>query len=369
MPYRFIRLLKQAVLSFLIAFLSVSNVFAYGTFPYNETEYRIQHPTNMRIEEALYSLLEIVSEPHATLERLFEGVAVLHEATQTVSKTTKKAAVKTLTLTKEKKVTRVPVREFATPQAPVTVVSPTASTVPVKTSRTSKDLSTYGFSLEVKDDSQDHSGVMSQASIDSVENVLSDTLSSLPSDHYASLKKLTLNTARDGGRGLGGARTIILRIGGLPQDEIAGVLVHELGHVTDLGYLAVTDASFGVDSQFFDGVSYVSTSDPSFYFYSIAWDDAKNKRAGMGDTSFVTGYAMSDPFEDFAETYTYYILHAKEFRAMAQSNDTLAQKYLFIKNTVFSGKEFDTGREGISVTERQWDATRVPYNLTAFLNR
>jgi hypothetical protein len=42
---------------------------------------------------------------------------------------------------------------------------------------------------------------------------------------------------------------------------------------------------------------------------------------------FVSGYALTNPFEDFAEAHNAYHLHNKRFRTIAQSNSTLQQKY------------------------------------------
>ena len=77
---------------------------------------------------------------------------------------------------------------------------------------------------------------------------------------------------------------------------------------------------------------------------------------------------MTDPFEDFAETYAYYVLHNKDFKSKTQDSDKLLAKYNYMKNTVFGGKEFNTGEYLTkNLTNQPWDITILPYNLTSFL--
>ena len=48
-------------------------------------------------------------------------------------------------------------------------------------------------------------------------------------------------------------------------------------------------------------------------------------------------------YEDFAESCALYLLDGKVFREKIKSNQYLRQKYNFIKQYIFNGKEFDTG--------------------------
>lgn len=192
------------------------------------------------------------------------------------------------------------------------------------------------------------------------------TLSKLPKEHVAQLLELTLFYTPDGRRGLGGGNSIILRCTNVAKTELAGVLMHEMGHLVDAETLRGTDES-GF-SGFYDFGKPVLVDDPSAAFFQICWISESQRRANSSELDFVSGYAMSDPFEDFAETYAYYRLHGKEFRSLASSNKHLAAKYEFMKNSVFAGKEFETGSSApVKEEVRNYDVTVLPYSFTKFL--
>ncbi len=110
-------------------------------------------------------------------------------------------------------------------------------------------------------------------------------------------------------------------------------------------------------------------SDPSLDFYRISWSNEKTRGKEAVNFDFVSGYAMTDPFEDFAESYVYYVLHNADFKAKAQTSDALYQKYVFMKNTVFKGYEFATGEyKPEELNRRPWDITVLSYDLAGFLN-
>jgi hypothetical protein len=146
-----------------------------------------------------------------------------------------------------------------------------------------------------------------------------------------------------------------------------GVLVHELGHIMDTGVLK---GNFWTgESEFHDGKNAIYNDDPSLDFYRISFQDEKKLNKGVSGIDFVTGYAMTDPFEDFAETYNYYLLHGESFRELAKHNQSLAQKYDFMKEKVFAGKEF-TFEDTLSfdsVNSRTYDSTIIGFNLQKFL--
>ena len=66
------------------------------------------------------------------------------------------------------------------------------------------------------------------------------------------------------------------------------------------------------------------------------------KRIDNND-EFISGYSKANNKEDFAESFEAYILIGNIFRIRAQNNIYLQQKYNFIKNNIFYGKEFQTG--------------------------
>lgn len=190
------------------------------------------------------------------------------------------------------------------------------------------------------------------------------TLKSLPPEPVSHLKHLTLYFSNSGRRGLGGGNTIILRCQNVTDEELVGVLVHEVGHIMDTG---VMEGNKAKRSGFMDGQKVVYEDDPSVAFYRLSWIDEDTRTLNSTAEDFVSGYAMSDPFEDFAETYAYYILHGNEFRVLAQHNEVLQKKYEFLKTTVFEGKEYDNGDEkDIDIETRHFDVTVLPYDMTKF---
>ncbi len=192
-----------------------------------------------------------------------------------------------------------------------------------------------------------------------------DMLKKLPEDHTRTLKNLILDYNPEAHRGLGGKSMIILRAVNMDAEEFFGVMIHEIGHNVDLGHLNESDKE--AVSEFRDGREPVYESDPSIGFYRISWNDTAHRKKDAGNLDFVSGYAMTDPFEDFAESYVYYVLHNKDFKSKTQTNETLLKKYEFMKNEVFYGMEFETGEYLTDkVNSRPWDITVLPYDLEHF---
>lgn len=189
------------------------------------------------------------------------------------------------------------------------------------------------------------------------------TMDIFPRDYTDSLRYITINFASKGPRGLGGAHTVIVRSGGLSDEEFVSVFLHELGHIIDLGYLKGSSTNI---SPFSDAGVAVKADDLSAHYYAFSWSNEKSQHTHSDKQDFVTGYAASDPFEDFAESLTYYVFHGKAFRMLAQNNQTLEAKYNFLKENIFKGKEFDTGTQPVSTIVRSWDATKLPVFLSRY---
>jgi hypothetical protein len=191
-------------------------------------------------------------------------------------------------------------------------------------------------------------------------------LTSLPADHSATVKNIILDYKSDAGRGLGGNNLIILRGTGMSEQELIGVLVHEVGHNVDYGYLSPKNLE--KESEFKDGSYPLYITDASIDFYRICWENEKTRKKTVSNLDFVSGYAMSDPFEDFAETYVYYVLHNADFKALTSESPKLAAKYRFMQYRVFGGVEFNTGDGEVRANNRPWDITILAYNLSEFLS-
>lgn len=204
------------------------------------------------------------------------------------------------------------------------------------------------------------------SSLNHCKSLVYRTLESLPKDTVSHLQNLTLSFSTDGRRGLGGGSTIILHCSNVTDEELVGVLVHEMGHIQDTG---VEQGNFySGASEFKDGSNPVYNDDPSLDFYRLSFLDEKTLRPNATMLDFVSGYAMSDPYEDFAETYNYYLLHGNEFRQLAAKNDILQKKYDFLKTRVFNGKEFFNGDDSrtVNFSNRDYDATVLHYDMKKF---
>jgi len=193
------------------------------------------------------------------------------------------------------------------------------------------------------------------------------TLQVMPAETVKQIKNLTLYFNATGRRGLGGGSTIILRCQNVSDEELVGVLVHELGHIEDTGVLKGT--IWAGESEFKDGQAPIYQDDASLDFYRISFQNDHQLLDKAQDADFVSGYAMSDPFEDFAETYNFYVLHGQSFRQMKINNTALAAKYAFMKDEVFKGREFDNDiPDGSgSYSSRHYDSTVLGFNLKNFL--
>jgi hypothetical protein len=192
------------------------------------------------------------------------------------------------------------------------------------------------------------------------------TLQKLPLNHTSALKNLILDYNPNAQRGLGGKSLIILRAVNMSPEEFNGVMIHEIGHNVDLGAIKERDKS--EVSEFKDGKTSIYEGDASLDFYRISWINDKTRKKYASNLDFVSGYAMTDPFEDFAETYVYYVLHNKEFKSKTQTSTQLFTKYEFMRDTVFQGYEFDTGTYLTEkLIHRPWDITALSYDLEGFL--
>ena len=182
-------------------------------------------------------------------------------------------------------------------------------------------------------------------------------LRSLPFYCRDNLKTFYVRYDKPANRGLGGETTIIVT-GSVPDNEFMALVVHECGHVTDLGGLRGSEAS-GL-TKFFDGDTAIYADDPSIAFYSLSWSTASTRKKGSKDADFVSGYAKSDPFEDFAESFVYYALQEKEFFRLAQTGGVMKAKFEFMQWLFGDNASFADGlhMRGKSIP---WDVTKMPY--------
>ncbi len=136
------------------------------------------------------------------------------------------------------------------------------------------------------------------------------------------------------------------------EAETMSVFVHELWHYVDL--------------YFFPKKGLV---DKSQKFYNISWNDIKNMKKGQENKDFVSGYSMSNRYEDFAESFVYYILHNKDFLEKTEKSYILKEKYDFFGKYLFTKEEFiwTDFSENNEVKNYYRDITKIEINLEIFL--
>lgn len=199
--------------------------------------------------------------------------------------------------------------------------------------------------------------------------LVAHTFAKLPTAHTSAVRSLTLTFDPNARRGLGGDHTIHLRCVGLSDAELVAVLVHEVGHVVDTGLLQASTPHF--KSLFVDRGKAVYSSDPSLTLYGVSW---KNDRSFTGKSAdVVSGYALENPFEEFAETYALYVLHPQLLKFYAAHNPALKRKYAFMKSAVFQGKSFHTTSyeplpKIVEASRRSYDVTLLGYDLGSFVS-
>lgn len=191
------------------------------------------------------------------------------------------------------------------------------------------------------------------------EQTICEALTQVPSDHAETLKNLTIKyegkkTGED--RAQAGGQLMYIA-GDLP--ELYNVFLHELGHNIDTGMLQGTHAAG--KSIFSSQKLVVYSDDPSLDFYTISWK-SETKLRGSSKSNFVSGYALVNPQEDFAESYMMYITQGATFRAWAAKNTVLKRKYEWLRDTLFDGQEYFTGSattDTAIASSRPWDATKL----------
>ena len=191
------------------------------------------------------------------------------------------------------------------------------------------------------------------------KRIANDTIALFPAVCQKQLKSFHVRYDNPENRGLGGKSAIILD-GNVPDDEFRALFIHEFSHLIDLGCL--TGSKSGGASTFRDGGEIIYRDDPSVLFYQISWKTSLKKRTDVDDNDFVSGYSSWDPFEDLAESITYYVLQQDAFLSRTRTSPFMKMKYYWISRHVFP--------DGISVAEGEhvwkgvvpWDTTKLAYD-------
>ncbi len=206
-----------------------------------------------------------------------------------------------------------------------------------------------------------HRAVDQPTITESHKKLATAALSALPSgcrDHLKNFSVLYQGAKR---RGLGGKTTIILD-GSVPDAEFVALLAHECGHVIHGNLLG--SATSGA-STFKDGGDTFYSDSTAVTFWQISWTNATTRKAVAKDADFVSGYAKSDAFEDFAETLAAYTLQRDMLRERATDNAVIAAKLQWME-TYLPLPEDPLG-DGTAEWNGTvpWDITRLPYAMAA----
>lgn len=197
----------------------------------------------------------------------------------------------------------------------------------------------------------------------SIKSTLRKAVSSLPKIHTSHLDNLEVYNKDHVSRGMANSHKMLINVGTIEtSQELAAIFVHEMGHVVDLGYLKGSKRTG--KSNFLDGEIPIYNDDRSLGFYKISWENTTKRKTNSMSSDFVSGYSMSDPFEDFAEHYIFYRLHGEKFRNMMQKSDKLKQKYVFLQYNIFEGKEFQKRKPLVLALDTSiWDTTLLDYDM------
>lgn len=130
--------------------------------------------------------------------------------------------------------------------------------------------------------------------------------------------------------------------------EYLAVAIHEFGHFHDIHIFS---------SNIF--------GDMSSSFYDISWEDTYDMKQGQEYMDFVSGYSMTNKYEDFAEAYTFFLLHNTLFEKKAENSDVLRKKYDFFQKHIDIPMHPDISLE--EEIKYHWDSTKILYDYEKFL--
>lgn len=140
--------------------------------------------------------------------------------------------------------------------------------------------------------------------------------------------------------------------------EFYKVLVHEFGHIVDLGALQGLSLSKNGNFTEFGRVVF-AIDDPSLEYYRYSRQSEAIRKNNAQRKDFCSGYGMTNPFEDFAECFNLYLTNHQLFKEIGKSNPTLNQKYNYFANLFLWSYLFSGDQELYSLHWRPWDTTKI----------
>jgi hypothetical protein len=127
--------------------------------------------------------------------------------------------------------------------------------------------------------------------------------------------------------------------------------IHEVAHNIDDGVLVGSGAEMSEFREFGD---YLPANDPSLEYYRISWE---HDRLTKDNSFFCSHYGKTDPFEDFAECFTIYVINGAWFKEQGEG----VAKYNHIKR-LFGGREFLA--ETAKWSSNEYATTRAGFTIS-----
>lgn len=137
--------------------------------------------------------------------------------------------------------------------------------------------------------------------------------------------------------------------------EIRALVFHEFAHTMQLGCFN-KDATYGA-SEFNDASDKIWNSNRTLDFMRISWIDEYTQKPEASDADFVSGYAATDTYEDFAETFLYFVTQNDAFHLRAQYNLALRRKLNWMQS------HFPHLDRNAVATGSNWNGT-IPWDIT-----
>ncbi len=162
-----------------------------------------------------------------------------------------------------------------------------------------------------------------------------ETLNALPETCRKYIHSLSIRYDEPGLGGFTDTYGNVWLAGDVQPDEFRALFIHECGHITD--FFALTGTPRGQTTPFTVRTMSTFADDLSLGFYTLSWVNPSTKKPAARNGDFVSMYAQLNVIEDFAETYTYYVLQRDAFEQRMKRNRTLKKKYEFMR------KLFPTG--------------------------
>lgn len=190
--------------------------------------------------------------------------------------------------------------------------------------------------------------------------LFNEALQMLPAKCRHTLQNFYVKYEKQEHRGLAGKSVMILDGTVQSHDELRALFIHESGHNFDLGCLTGTPESG--ESVYADGNEPMYNDDPSLEFYRISWLTSDVQKSNVNTEDFVSGYASYNAFEDFSESFAYFVLQNDVFLERALENEALMRKYVFFRDVLFDGDipSIATGRS-VYTGKVPWDVTKLAY--------